>query len=195
MNKSTRSIISLKFFIVAAFLFFAFANGGLIVKTLAQTKNQPTDCTRATPTRIVKKSVFPKTTFKLSGDRRTGTETVKFPNGDRLIITNGGCEYYYLGFRFETRRFSASTANTKYWFAQAVKLIAEIEKGINAQSIQIPDAVRALKKHIKKTPQPKVGEEIDYGGTDIRTFVALKKIKRLAKGRFALELYFAVGPL
>lgn len=194
MNKSTRSTISFKFFIVAAFLFFAFANGWLIVNALAQT-TQLTDCTRATPTRIVKKSVFPKTTFKLSRDRRTGTETVKFSNGDRLIITNAGCEYYYLGFRFETRRFSARTANTKYWFAQAVKLIAELEKGINAQSIQIPTAVRALKKYIKKTPQPKVGEEIDYGGTDIRTFVAVKKIKRLPKGKFALELYFAVGPL
>jgi len=191
MNNSTRSIISSKFFIVPAFLLFAFSNGWLINQTHAQT----TDCTRAEPTRIVKKSVYPKTTFKLSRDRRTGTKTVKFPNGDRLVITNAGCEYFYLGFRFETRRFSARTSNTKYWFARAAQLIAEIETGINAPSIQIPNAVRAIKKRIKTTPKPQVGEEIDYGGTDIRTFFAVKQIKRLSKGRFALELYFAVGPL
>lgn len=194
MNKSTHSIILLKIFIVQAFLFVAFANGWLITNAVAQT-NQQNDCPRATPTRIVKKSVFPKTTFKLSRDRRTGTETVKFSNGDRLIITNAGCEYFYLGFRFETGRFSARTSDTKYWFTQAIKLINEVEKGINEPAIQLPDAVRALKKYVKKNPQPKVGEEIDYGGTDIRTFVALKQIKRLPKKRFAIELYFAVGPL
>ena len=195
MNKSTRSIISSKFFIAPAFFLFAFSNGWLVNTTLAQSTSQLTDCTRAAPTRIVKKSVYPKTTFKLSRDRRAGTETVKFRNGDRLIITNAGCEYFYLGFRFETRRFSARAANTKYWFARAAQLIAEIETGINAPSIQIPDALRALRKYIEKTARPRIGEELDYGGTDIRTFVAVKQIKRLPQGGFAIELYFAVGPL
>ena len=185
-------IISSKFFIVPAFLLFAFSSGWLINPTHAQTDD---DCTRAEPTRIVKKSVYPKTTFKLSRDRRTGTETVNLPNGDRLVITNAGCEYFYLGFRFETRRFSARTTNTKYWFARAAQLIGEVDKGINAPSIEIPKAVRAINKRIRKPTRPQIGEEIDYGGTDIRTFFAVKQVKRLSRGRFALELYFAVGPL
>ena len=195
MKKFFNSIELSKFFIVPSILCFALLLCGLVEKTFAQsTKQQASDCTRSTPERIVKRAVFSKTTFKLSRDRLTGTETVTFPNGDKLTITNGGCEYYYLGFRFETGRFSARPNNTKYWFAQAVKLIEQTQKGIDAP-VQIADAIKALKKYIKSTAKPALGEEIDYGGADIRTFVAVNKIQALSKGRYALELSFAVGPL
>jgi len=161
----------------------------------AQTsKQQTSDCTRSTPVPVVKKSVFPNSAFKLSRDKRTGTETVKFANGDKLTITNTGCEYYYLGFRFETSRFSAPSSDTKYWFEQAVKLIKQTEKGIDAP-VQMADAIQALTKYIENTKKPEFGNEIDYGGTDIRTFVSVKKIKKISTQKFALEVYFAVGPL
>lgn len=156
---------------------------------------QTEDCTRAVPESIVKKSVFLQTTFKLSEDKRTGTETVTFPNGDKLIITNAGCEYYYLSFRFESKRFSARTNDTKYWFKRAVELIEETESGISDAPIQMKKAAAALENYLKKTNKPQFGEEIDYGGKDIRTFLTVKKVQKLSKGRFALEINFAVGPL
>ena len=140
---------------------------------------QTEDCTRAVPESIVKKSVFPQTTFDLSEDKRTGTETVTFSDGDKLIITNTGCEYYYLSFRFETKRFSARTTDTKYWFKRAVELIEKTESGINDAPIQMKKAAAALKSHLKRTKKPQFGEEIDYGGNDIRTFVTVKKIQKL----------------
>lgn len=153
------------------------------------------DCTRAVPESIVKKSVYPQTTFDLSEDKRTGIETVIFPNGDRLIITNAGCDYFYLGFRLESKRFSARPTDTKYWFKRAVEFIEETENGINDEPIQMGKAVTALKSRLKKTKKPRFGEEIDYGGDDIRTFVTVKEVQILAKGKFALEITFAVGPL
>ncbi len=153
------------------------------------------DCIRAVPESIVKKSVFPQTTFNLSEDKRTGTETVELPNGDKLIITNTGCEYYYLSFRFETERFSAPTTDTQYWFKRAVEIIEETENGISDAPIQINKAVTALESYLEKTKKPQFGEEIDYGGNDIRTFVTVNKVQKLAKSKFALEITFAVGPL
>ena len=112
-----------------------------------------------------------------------------------MIITNTGCEYYYLSFRFETKRFSARTTDTKYWFKRAVELIEKTESGINDAPIQMKKAAAALKSYLKRTKKPQFGEEIDYGGNDIRTFVTVKKIQKLSKNKFALEITFAVGPL
>lgn len=153
------------------------------------------DCTRAVPESIVKKSVFPQATFNLSEDKRTGTETVTFSNGNKLIISNTGCEYYYLSFRFETEGLSARTTNTRYWFKRAIEFIKETENGINDAPIQMKKAVTALESHLKKTKKPQFGEEIDYGGNDIRTFVTVDKVQKLEKGKFVLKINFAVGPL
>ncbi len=186
-----------RFIIAASFLgAFLLLNTALIKITSAQNaeKQQTLDCTRSTPAPVVKKSVFLRTTFNLSRDKRTGTETVKFDNGDKLTITNGGCEYYYLGFRFETDRFSARPTDTKYWYHRAAELIKQTEKGIDAP-VRLNDAAKALEKYVKKTRKPKFGEEIDYGDSEIRTFVTVNKIKKLAKGKFLLEVAFAVGPL
>src|ERR1051326_6096260 len=68
-------------------------------------KLRASDCVRGTPEPVVKKNIFPKTTFQLQADGLTAYETVDFDNGDKLIITNAGCEYYVLTFRFETARF------------------------------------------------------------------------------------------
>lgn len=156
---------------------------------------KPEDCTRAVPDSIVKKSVFPQTTFDLSEDERTGTETVLFSNGDKLTITNAGCEHYYLSFRFESKRFNAPATDTKFWFKRAIELIEETQSGINDASVQMKKAAVALESYIKKTKEPQFGDEIDYGGRDIRTFVTVEKVEKLSEGKFALEINFAVGPL
>lgn len=186
--------MSNRFAASALFLFSMFSLDVILAESAyAQAeKRQTEDCTRSTPAPVIKKSVFPETTFKLSRDKHTGTETVKFVNGDRLTITNAGCEYYYLSFKFESDRFSARAAGTKYWFKQAVEFIKQIEKGVDAP-VQMADAVKALKKYIKETP--KFGEEIDYGGADIRMFVIINRIKKLPGRKPVLEIAFAIGPL
>lgn len=184
-----------KIIISALFLWVLILSGAFLTDIYAQTAEQnQSDCTRAIPVRVVKKAIFPNTTFKLNRAKRTGTETIAFDNGDKLIITNAGCEYYYLGFRFETSRFSARPTDTKYWYKKAVELIEQTEEGIDAP-VQLDDAVRALEKYIQKTGKPKYEEEIDYGGQDIRTFVTFNKTVKLPKGKYALEIAFAVGPL
>ncbi|WP_309731742.1 hypothetical protein, partial [Chamaesiphon sp. OTE_75_metabat_556] len=76
-------------------------------------------CVRSTPTPIVKKSVFPNTSFVLKKTNNRGLiisegiETVKLNNGDRLTITNSGCEFLTLNFRFETNRRSKNSQDPK----------------------------------------------------------------------------------
>jgi hypothetical protein len=178
-------------FIFTAFFIFALILSGASAENV---RAQMSDCTRATPVRVVKKRVFPNARFVLSRDKRTGTETVKFGNGDKLVITNAGCEYYNWGFRFETNRFSARASDTKYWFAQLIKLLEETEKGIDAP-VQMGDGIKALKKYLKANKNPKLEEEIDYGGADIRNFVTVNKIQKLSRNKFALEAAFSIGPL
>ena len=52
------------------------------------------NCERGQAAPIVIKSVYPNTVFKLNDDNYSESETVEFENGYKLIIENGGCEYY-----------------------------------------------------------------------------------------------------
>lgn len=70
---------------------------------------QQEDCPRSAAEPVVKKAVFPRTTFRLQPDTHTGIETVTCPNGDQVIIRHEGCEYYALRFQFTTSRFAPPT--------------------------------------------------------------------------------------
>jgi hypothetical protein len=155
---------------------------------------RPSDCTRGTPEPVVKKDIFPKTTFKLQTDSLTAYETVDFDNGDKLIIENAGCEYYVLTFRFETTRFQNDTTNSKYWFDKAIQLINETAKGIDAP-VALDNGITALTAYSNKTDTPKFREEIDYGETEIRNFVTVDRVEKMSDKKYAVELTFAVGPL
>lgn len=173
-------------------LFFVITCGLAVTDAAAQ--QTVSDCTRAMPERVVKKRVFPRTTFALNKKKREAIEKVSFPNGDRLTITNSGCEYYYLEFRYETGRFRGSATNTKYWYRRAVELIDGTRRGIDAP-IRMADASAALKKYVNTEARPIYGGEIDYGEGAIRNFIIFESVKKIGRGRVAVTLAFAIGPL
>ena len=158
-----------------------------------------TDCVRGAAEPIIIKSVFPNTDFKLQPDKITGIETVVFDNNDRLIIKNWGCESYCLTFRFETTRFQEDTTNLQFWYKKAVLLMSEIANGLDSP-INIDKGTKELINFIDKD-QPnnyanlKLQEEIDFGGEDIRNYVAVDRIQKIDDNKYAIEISYVIGPL
>jgi hypothetical protein len=156
-------------------------------------------CVRGKAEPIIKKGVYHNTIFVLQRDSLTGIETVSFNNGDKLIIKNWGCEYYALTFRFETSRFQQETTNLYYWYKCADVLMNEMLNGLDAP-IDIKNGLNKLMKRVDKD-QPnkyknlKLGEQIDFGGNDIRSFVSVDKIEKITDKIYAVEITFAIGPL
>ena len=152
------------------------------------------ECVRGTAEPVINKKIYPNSIFTLQADSLTGIEIVEFDNGDRLTIENTGCEYFTLNFRFESSRFVADTTNTKYWADKALKFIKETEYGIDAP-VELKKGIEAFEKYVSKTKIPKLRDEIDYGLKDIRSFVYLNRIQKIADNKFSVELTFSVGPL
>ena len=158
-----------------------------------------TDCTRGKAEPIIKKSVFPNTTFKIQPDKLTGIEVVNLNNGDKLIIKNWGCEYYVLTFRFETSRFQEETTNLPFWFKKSVILLSEITSGIDSP-INIKDGIEKLLIKIDDEQKNNyqnltLEDEIDFGGEDIRDFITIDKIEKINDRKYAIEISFSKGPL
>ena len=175
-------------------------NKGQINEKASISESDPdNECTRGAAEPIIKKSVFPKTKFKLQSDKFTGIETVDFDNGDKLIIKNWGCESYVLTFRFETSRFEDKTTDIPFSFNMAVLLVSELYEGLDAP-IDIKKGVQAIVKYVdadqlNNYQNLKFGEEIDFGGDDIRDFVTVDKIEKLKDKKYAIEISFTTGPL
>jgi hypothetical protein len=169
----------------------------------SQIKAQPSErvnCVRSTPQPIVKKSVFPNTKFVLKNIDYVGVvvplglETVEFANGDKLAITNSGCEYFSLSFQFETSRFAGNVQDTRYWFARSIDLMNQTQQGLEPP-VDIQQGIKALEKYSKNNQHPLVGQEIDYGGQEIRSVVKLAEVKKTTEGNSAVTVIFSVGPL
>jgi hypothetical protein len=153
------------------------------------------NCTRSQAEPILKKDVYPLATFVLQPDSITGIETLIFDNGDKLIIKNHGCEYYILTFRFETSRFKTANSDLNYWFSAASMLMDEIKSNLNVP-INIESGIIKLNDYISKNHSDlKLGEEIDFGTEEIRSFVTVNKIEKLSDEKQAVEISFSVGPL
>lgn len=173
----------------------------LIILLISFVSVKADDCVRSVPEPIIKKTVFPNTTFKLSENKdypaeKIGTETVKLNNGDSLVIENRGCENYTLVFKFTTSRFSANLQNSKLWYATAIGLIEQTKKGIRRQDIWlISNGIAALKKYAQKHKNPRYDEYIEVSGGEIKETVSLKKVKKLSGRKYEIEVSFGVGPL
>ncbi len=157
------------------------------------------DCVRGQATPIIKKAFFPKTVFTLQADSLTAIETVNFKNGDKLIITNCGCEYFTLLFRFETSRFIHDTSNILFWYQKVVLLMRELYKGLDAP-INIKKGIAKLNNFMvldkpNQYANLKLGHEVDFGDMDLRNYVTVEQIEKLAFKMFAITISFTVGPL
>ena len=157
------------------------------------------DCVRGQAEPIVKKKVYPNTTFTLQPDKLTAYETVTFDNKDKLIIHDWGCEYYVLTFRFETSRFQEDVKNLPFWYQKAHLLMTEIMKGLNTPFVTSKElgTLKAFTdEKIKTNPESfKLEEEIDHGDNEIRNYITVDKIEKLTDKKFAIEISFSIGPL
>jgi hypothetical protein len=157
-------------------------------------------CVRSIPVPIVRKSVFPNTSFVLNKIDNNGLivpegiETVKLNNGDRLTITNSGCESFALTFRFETNRLTGKTKDPKYWYRRSAGMMKQIVNGLNSP-IDLKQGIVTLENYGAKNSQPKLDTEIEYGGLDTRSAVKLSEVKKAANGRTIVEVLFYYGPL
>lgn len=157
------------------------------------------ECVRAVPEPIIRKEVYPETTFRLEKNREfpfqnLGYETVEFANGDKLLIEHLGCENFTLIFRFETGRFSGKSADARFWYHAAAELLAQTDKGTREQ-YKLKSELKALNSYIKKTKRLKFDEEIDYCGTDIKCVISLDEVKELKDNRVEIVVSTGIGPL
>lgn len=151
------------------------------------------DCVRGVAEPILKKSIFPNSTFKLNTDHLTAIETTDLKSGDRLIIENDGCEYYVLAFRFETSRFQGDTTNVLFWLDKGHTLLTEVEEGIN--SSHVTDGIRGIKTFLETKKNITLQEEINFNDSEIRFFGLVRRIQKITSSRYGVEIVFAVGPL
>lgn len=152
------------------------------------------DCTRGIPEPTLDPVKFPNRTFELNEENK-GIETVEFKNGDQLIITNDGCEYIILSFEFTTSRFKQDTTDLKYWSESAVKLLENVREHSHT-SFDWDKGLSALQSYYHdKNPKRLLGQEINFGGEDIRNFVSLDKIRKVSEKAYEVKVTFGVGPL
>lgn len=153
-------------------------------------------CPRGQATPVLQKEDYPNATFVLEADSISAIETTELPNGDKLTVRTWGCEYLVYTFKFETRQFSADTADLSYWYAAAEKLMTGMLGGTNV-TLDLKKGVMFLSYYaVKNHNNLKLGEEIDFGEPDsYRNFVTLDRIQTLSNGNNMVTVSFAEGPL
>lgn len=156
------------------------------------------ECTRGQATPIVRKSVFPNSTFQLNIDSISGIEEVELINNERFTIRNGGCEYYNLEFTLETFYQGNHQQDIPYWYHKAISFMDSIKNGIDAPLVIA--GIDALKKHLRACEKDnykdlKLQEEIDYSEGEMRQIVTLDSITLLANKKCKIKLTFSLGPL
>jgi hypothetical protein len=162
---------------------------------------QSSDCVRAIPEPIIKKTVFPKTSFKLVKGKSypfesVGYEKVQIKNGLNLIIINSGCENYTLTFRFEVSNLSHKIEDARFWYRKAVELMLMVKKGIRTPDTGLINrGTNAINSYIKKNRKLKYENYIDFGGSEIRDVAVVDKVKKQGRKKYQIEVSYGVGPL
>jgi hypothetical protein len=156
------------------------------------------ECTRGQATPIVRKSVFPNSTFQLNIDSISGIEEVELINNERLTIRNEGCEYYNLEFTLETFYQGNHQQDIPFWYHKAISFMDSIKKGIDAPLVIA--GIDALKKHVRTCEKDnykglKLQEEIEYSEGEMRQIVTFNNITLLANNKCKMKLTFSLGPL
>ncbi len=162
---------------------------------------QSDDCVRAIPEPIIKKQVFPKTSFRLVKGKSypfesVGYEKVQIKDGLNLTIINSGCENYTLTFRFEVSNLSHKTEDARFWYGKAVELMLMVKKGIRSQDTDlIKRGTNAVNSYIKKNRKLKYENYIDFGESEIRDVVVVDKVKKQGLKNYQIEISYSIGPL
>jgi hypothetical protein len=172
----------------------------VLTNTQTQTEQvHNNNCVRGQAEPVIQKTDYPNTTFVLQPDSITAIETVTFDNGDKLVIRNWGCEYYVLTFRFETSNYQHDTTDLGFWFRAADRLMTSMLGGLDTP-IDIKRGLVLLDSYILRDEKNgfknlQLGEEIDFGGNDIRSFVTVDRIEKINDKNFGVTISFATGPL
>lgn len=172
----------------------------LILTLSAFSQDSSIECVRSVPEPILKKSVFPKTTFTKTINKETAVETigyekVRLNQNTSLTIKNWGCENYTLTFQFLLNNQAEKISNTKFWYGKAIDLMNLVKKGIRREDINlINKGLQAISAYKNKAANPKYGNYIEFGGTEIRDTVVLEKIIKQGN-RYKVQISFGIGPL
>lgn len=162
-------------------------------------EEQNNECVRGQAVPIIQKEDYPNTTFVLQPDSITAIETVNFDNGEKLIIRNWGCEYYVLTFRFETSKYQEDITNLVFWFRAAHGLMTNMLGALD-EPIGIKKGLVYLENYILNDEKNSfrnlhLGEEIDFGGDDLRSFLSVDSIEKMEDKKFGVTISFSTGPL
>lgn len=152
-------------------------------------------CARGIARPTLKKTAFPDATFQYGQDSFSATERVKLKNGDSLIVRHGGCEYYILTFRFVYAAPVLDSINAAFAYKKVTESMRNIYHELD-ESTDIEFGIKKLSEYLKKHPRnPHFGEEVDFGGEDVRSYVTVDKAESLHGNKSAVEISFSVGPL
>ena len=152
-------------------------------------------CVRGQAEPILRKNKFPHSLFKINEDGLTGTETTDLQDGDSLIITNGGCEYYVLVFRFETSRFQGDTTDINFWAPKIVDFMTQIHDGVDSP-IDLEKGTATLRDFIKgNRNQIELSQDVTFEPGEIRTYLTIDRVQKIDNKRYGLEISYIVGPL
>jgi len=127
------------------------------------------------------------------------TEEVVLLSGDRIIILNGGCEYYVNSFRYESAQILARDTSATYWAAETAKALKKLQALRPAVVFDLTKGAEALEKLAKEPGKLSLDAEIpvEGDGTEfLQTRVILKSgglLQGQAGGYVAFDL--VKGPL
>ena len=158
------------------------------------------ECVRSVPEPILKKSVFPKKTFTKTKNKENtgetiGFEKVKVNKNVDLTIKNQGCENYTLTFQFLVGNQSQKTSDTKFWYGKAIELMNSVKRGIRSEDVNLINrGLKAISAYQNKSKNPKYENYIEFGGTEIRDVIVLKRVVKQGR-KHKVEISFGVGPL
>lgn len=127
------------------------------------------------------------------------TEKVVLLSGDRIIILNGGCEYYVNSFRYESAKILPKDPSATYWGAEAAKALRKLQALRPSVVFDLTKGAEVLEKLVKKPGKLSLDAEIpvEGDGTEfLQTRVVLKGgglLQGQAGGYVAFDL--VKGPL
>ncbi|MGK0368601.1 MAG: hypothetical protein ACJAYZ_000466 [Bacteroidia bacterium] len=98
-----------------------------------------------------------------------------------------------------TSKYKNDTANLPYWYKSAGRLITEVLTGIDTP-MDIKRGLFFLESYYLRDQKNdfknvKIGEEIDFDESEIRSYVTLERIEKLSENQFAVTVSYATGPL